>query len=257
MNNFLRVDFMKKNVVVGIPVRMGSSRFPGKPLIQIAGKSMVSRVYENVSDLGSNIFTFVATCDEEVNLHLADLKIPFIKTDININRPGQRIAAACRRLELSEDDLVIVVQGDEPLVTSEMVQQVINELRVIKDDNTVVNLCAPANWHQLNDPNEVKVVLDKNFFALYFSRSPIPSNYHVENPTNSWRQVCVFGFHWKLMKIFYEALEPTPLEMHESIELNRALESGIKVKMVPINQLTKSVDTPNDIIEVELILKGK
>jgi 3-deoxy-manno-octulosonate cytidylyltransferase (CMP-KDO synthetase) len=246
---------MNKNVVVGIPVRMGSSRFPGKPLIKIAGKSMVQRVYENVSDTASKFYTFVTTGDVEIVTHLDELLIPYIVTDSSVDRPGKRVYEACRRLELLEDDLVIVVQGDEPLVTNEMVHQVINELRVRKDVNTVVNLCAPATTEQLNDPNEVKVVLDKKSFALYFSRSPIPSNYHVENPTNCWRQVCVFGFHWKLMKTFYELLEPTPLEMHESIELIRALEYGIKVRMIPVYTKTKSVDNPNDVIEVESILK--
>jgi 3-deoxy-manno-octulosonate cytidylyltransferase (CMP-KDO synthetase) len=245
---------MSNKVVIGIPVRMQSSRFPGKPLIMINGMSMVQRVYENVRKIGLENDVFVATGDQEIIQHLNKLNIPNIVTKGAIDRPGKRISEACKQLNLSPEDVVVVVQGDEPLVTAEMVQQVINQIQKNGNEKIVVNICAPATRQQLDDPNEVKVVLDNGFNALYFSRAPIPSNFHVEVSSKTWRQVSIFGFRWELMKYFYDVLKQTPLESHESIELLRALESGIKVRMVPTYDTTKSVDTPNDVLEVENIL---
>ena len=248
---------MNTRVFVGIPARMGSSRFPGKPLKEILGKSMIQRIFENVEGASRSTFTFVATCDEEIESHLAEFKIPTLLTSKDINRPGQRVAEACKNLDLSPNDIVIVVQGDEPLVTAAMVDAVIELIINSQEDKFIFNLCAPATHDQLHDPNEVKVVLDKLDHAMYFSRSPIPSSFHIESPSSTWRQVCIFGFRWEFMQYFYDELDATPLEKHESIELLRALESGIKVRMLPIYEETKSVDTYEDLIEVEKILRDR
>ena len=241
-------------IIVGIPVRMGSTRFPGKPLCDIFGMSMIEHCYRRCSLSKYATDLFIAACDEEIKKEAEIFGARVIMTDPNISRPGLRVATAAEKLDLEEEDIVVVVQGDEPLVHPNMIDLAIQPL--LKEDNIyVTNLCAELSDEEWSDPGEIKVVCDLNMNAMYMSRSPIPSLVHEEQRTTWWKQVCIMPFKWHFMKKFNHDLIPTPLERQESIEMIRALQHGYKVRMVRSSFLSKSVDTNSDRLEVEKIMK--
>ena len=240
-------------IVVGIPVRMGSTRFPGKPLCAILGKSMIEHVYRRctLSKYATNLF--VAACDESIRQHVVAFGGTVIMTNPGIQRPGLRVAAAAETLGLEEDDIVVVVQGDEPLVHPDMIDLAIQPL-LDEPDILVSNLCMELNEDEWADPGEIKLVCDLKMNAMYMSRSPIPSIVHEEQRCTWWKQVCIMPFRWHFMKKFNHELEPTPLELQESIEMIRALQHGYKVRMVPSSYISKSVDTEIDRRKVEELM---
>jgi len=242
-------------VVIGIPARMGSSRLPGKPLKKILDKTMVEHVYKRctLSKYAKN--TFVATCDQEIKDEVESFGGEVIMTPKEISRPGLRIAVACESLELDDDDIVVVVQGDEPLVHPDMIdlaiEPLINEFDVYVS-NLTDSFSSKEEW---KDPNEIKVVTDLNMNAIYMSRSPIPSIEHEEIRGPRLKQICIMPFRWHFLKKFNHELSETPLELAESIEMIRAIQHGYKVKMVQTKFFSKSVDTEQDRKEVEKIMK--
>ena len=119
----------------------------------------------------------------------------------------------------------------------------------------VSNMTKEATAQEWSDPNEIKVVTDLKMNAIYMSRSPIPSKNHQEQPAIVWKQVCIIPFRWHFMKRFNRVLSPTPLERAESIEMLRAIQHGYKVRMVPSNFVSKSVDNEHDRKVVEGIMK--
>ena len=201
-------------IVIGIPARMGSTRYPGKPLCDILGKSMIEHCYRRcaLSKYATNLF--VAACDDEIRVAVQRFGGNVIMTEGNIQRPGLRVAAAAESLGLTEDDIVVVVQGDEPLVHPDMIDLAIQPL-LDEPDVFVSNLCATATADDLADPGEIKVVCDLKMNAMYMSRSPIPSVAHEEKRSNWWKQVCIMPFRWHFMKRFNHLLSPTPLELQE------------------------------------------
>lgn len=241
-------------IVVGIPVRMGSTRFPGKPLCDILGKPMVEHVYRRCSLSRYATSLFVAACDNDIQRVVQRFGGNVIMTDPDIQRPGLRVAAAAETLGLADDDIVVVVQGDEPLVHPDMIDMAIQPL-LDESDVFVSNLCAKLSEDEWTDPGEIKVVCDLQMNAMYMSRSPIPSTNHEEKRTDWWKQVCIMPFRWRFMKIFNHDLRPTPLEQQESIEMIRALQHGYKVRMVPSPYMSKSVDTDEDRLVVEALMQ--
>ncbi len=242
---------MKK--IVGIPARLGSSRFPGKPLCKILDYTMIEHCYIR-SKLSDDIDdVFVAICDESLKEFCIEKKINYIMTDPNISRPSLRVSSACEKIGLNDDDIVVVVQGDEPLVTPEMISSSIKPLTQYNDIH-VSNLCYEINEVEKNDPNEIKVVMDNSMNAIYMSRSPIPSVDHEEERQKWYKQVCIMPFKWKFLYDFNNSLIKTPLELQESIEMLRAIQHGFKVKMVISEKKTKSVDCEEDRLEVEKIM---
>jgi 3-deoxy-manno-octulosonate cytidylyltransferase (CMP-KDO synthetase) len=241
-------------IVAGIPARMGSSRFPGKPLCSIAGKTMLEHVYKRCALSASLTGLFVAACDPEVRAAAEKFGGKVIMTDPDIPRPGLRVAAAAETLGLADDDIVVVVQGDEPLVRPEMIDLAVEPLLKEKDV-LVSNLAAEPTDEEWADPNEIKVVADLKGNALYMSRSPIPSKFHQEKPPRRMKQVCIMPFRWHFMRTF-NALAPTPMEEAESIEMLRAIQHGYKVRMVPSPFKTKSVDNEADRAAAEALMKG-
>lgn len=247
-------------VVVGIPARMGSSRFPGKPLCDILGISMIEHVYKRCK-LSDNVdLVFVAACDQEVREVVEGFGGMVVMTDPDISRPALRVAEACKKIKgLKENDIVVVVQGDEPMVRPKMIDLAIEP--ILKDPKIMcVNLVSSLTDDQWLDPNEIKVVTDLEMNALYMSRSPIPSKIHKEsfkaNPFDQpvqFRQVCIFPF-FKSNLLNFVKLPPTPLEQAESIEMLRAVEHGHRIRMVYSPYDTKSVDTESNRIEVENLL---
>jgi len=164
-------------IVIGIPARMGSTRFPGKPLCDICGTSMIEHVYRRCSLSNYATDLFVAACDGEIEQAVCSFGGKVIMTDPEIQRPGLRVAAAAESLNLDDEDIVVVVQGDEPLVHPKMIDLAVEPL-LEEDDVYVSNLCANPSEDEWSDPGEIKVVCDLEMNATYMSRAPIPSVAH-------------------------------------------------------------------------------
>ena len=238
------------DVVVIIPARMGSSRFPGKPLKLIHGKPMLQRVYENCVDALGEPNVYVATCDNEIMDAVDGFGGLSVLTSSKHERASDRCAEALDWLEIKRQkkfDAVVMVQGDEPMVTGPMIRKAV--LALEPDEVTVVNLLGPIGEPDLTDPNCIKVVCRKNMDAMYMSRMAIPYSNNRKIVDGCGKQVCVIPFKRDALKLFAD-LSPTRLEEIESIDMLRFLEHGIQVRMVPIAEKTFPVDTPSDLEKV-------
>ena len=248
---------MTKTVGI-IPARMESSRLPGKPLAKINGVPMVGHVYfrSKMSVLLDDVY--VATCNKEIQDYILSVGGKVIMTSDKHKRASDRVAEALIKIEKKIDekiDIIVLIQGDEPMIYPEMIDEAVQPL--LEDVNIVVsNLMAPIKTSEEHkDPNEVKVVVDKQNFALYFSREPIPSDKKGANKDCMYKQVCIIPFTREFLIKFNE-LEPTPLEVIESVDMLRIIEYGYKVRMVPTKYDTYSVDTTDDLKRVETLMKN-
>lgn len=241
-----------------IPARMASSRFPGKPLAQICGIPMVGHIYFRCKMAKVLDEVYMATCDEEIKQYAESIGGKAVMTSDKHERASDRVTEAMIKIEKETGqraDIVVMIQGDEPMIVPEMIEVAVQPM--LKDENTlVVNLMSPIkNAEKHEDPNEVKVVVDKYNNALYFSREPIPSRKKGATEMPILRQVCIIPFRRDFL-IEFSRLEPTPLEKVESIDMLRVLEHGYKVKMVLTSFETYSVDTPEDLRFVEELMKN-
>lgn len=241
----------KKVKIIGIiPARMGSSRFPGKPLAKINGIPMIKYVYDSACKCKSLDKVYVATPDVAIFNYIKSIDGNVIITKCNHTRASERVLEALITLEISleeEYDYVVMIQGDEPMIQPFMIEEALKPLILGKTE--ISNLMYPLiSIKDINDKNTIKVVTDKNNNALYFSRSPIPSNYK-----NCYKQVCVISFTKDIL-LKYRILNPTPLEIAESIDMMRFVENDIKVKMVETETYTHSVDTKEDLKLVEKLM---
>lgn len=241
-------------IIIGIPARMGSTRFPGKPLCDILGKTMIEHCYKRSALSKYATDLFVAACDSEIRDEVENFGGNVIMTNPEIQRPGLRVASAAETLDLDDDDIVVVVQGDEPLVHPDMIDLAIKPLLQEKDVY-VSNLITELTEDEWNDPGEIKVVCSLEMNAMYMSRSPIPSIDHEEVRAKWFKQVCIMPFRWHFMKKFNHELKPTPLELQESIEMIRAIQHGYKVRMVHSPYISKSLDSEIDRQIVEKLMK--
>jgi len=245
--------------VIGIiPARMASSRFPGKPLADIHGIPMIGHVYyrSKMSDLLDEVY--IATCDEEVMQYARSIGAPAIMTRSSHERASDRAAEAMQKVEADLGktiDIVVMIQGDEPMIYPEMISDAIRPM--LQDPGIlVVNLMARMDTKEEHeDPNEVKVVVDRQDFALYFSREPIPSRKKGVEDVPMLKQVCIIPFRRDFLLAFNN-LQPTPLEIIESVDMLRVLEHGYRVKMVMSDRRTYSVDTPEDLECVKTNMKN-
>jgi 3-deoxy-manno-octulosonate cytidylyltransferase (CMP-KDO synthetase) len=236
-----------------IPARMASSRFPGKPLANICGIPMLGHVYfrSKMAEVLDDVY--VATCDEEIKEYVESISGKAIMTSDKHERASDRVAEALLKIEKEtgqRKNIVVMIQGDEPMVVPEMLNLAIQPM--LEDESVlVVNLMAPIRTiKEHEDPNEVKVVVDNNNYALYFSREPIPSRKKGATKIPMLKQVCIIPFRRDFLVEFCR-LEPTPLEKVESVDMLRILEHGYKIKMVLTKFETYSVDTPEDLRFVE------
>lgn len=244
------------SILALIPVRMGSSRFPGKPLHKLRGVTMVERVFRNVSASPLVKRTVIATCDREISECVSQFGADFVLTCNSHERASDRCAEALIKIEERYNekyDVVVMIQGDEPMVTPEMIEVSLNPF-YDEEDIQVVNLCCPiSDSADVESPNTIKVVVNEEGFAIYMSRSVIPSNTRGL-PTEFLKQVCIIPFRRDFL-LKYGAMLPTALEVKESIDMLRVIESGGRVRMVQIQTETFPVDTLEDALRVEGLLQ--
>jgi 3-deoxy-manno-octulosonate cytidylyltransferase (CMP-KDO synthetase) len=240
------------SAVAVIPARMGSSRFPGKPLAPIAGRPMIEHVYKRVALSDAIEYVYVATCDEEIARETEAFGGRAIMTSDAHERASDRVAEAADSLDA---EIVVMVQGDEPLTTPEMIDEALGPF---DGDSAVActNLIARiATEDEYRDPNTIKVVRDAHHRALFMSREPIPTTQVTSfAEIEAWKQVCIIPFRRDALAEF-AALEPTPLEVAESIDMLRFLEHGRDVHLVETTAWTHAVDTPEDLLAVEALMR--
>ncbi len=241
-----------------IPARMGSSRFPGKPLKKILGKPMIGHVYERVKKCDIVSKTVVATCDKEIKEYVESIGGESVMTGDHHERASDRCAEALEYVEEQDGiqyEIVVMVQGDEPMTHPDMIKEAV--MPMLNDPNVLItNLLGDIETiEEFEDKNCIKVVCDQQSNAIYFSREPIPSQDRKKNVLMK-KQVCVIPFTRKFL-IDYTNMDPTPLEKMESIDMLRVLEYGLKIKMVPTKHQTHAVDTIADLINVEKLMKVK
>jgi len=245
-------------IVAIIPARMGSSRFPGKPMALIHDIPMIGHCYLRTSLCEDLLDTYVATCDQEIFDYIESIGGKAIMTSDSHERASDRTAEAMIKIENNigeKVDIVVMVQGDEPMVTPAMISE---SLVPFSNDSSinVVNLMAKMETvTEFEDPNEVKVVVDKNSDAIYFSREPIPSRKKGYDKVNMLKQVCIIPFKRSYLLKFNETPE-TELEQIESVDMMRIIEIGEKVRMVMTDGFSFSVDTEEDRVNVERKMDG-
>lgn len=235
-----------------IPARMASTRFPGKPLANICGLPMIEHVRRRVSMSKMIDYVIVATCDKEIYSKIIEYGGKACMTSDKHERCTDRIAEASKNLDV---DVVINVQGDEPMISPKMIDDLI---KIFKNDKNVecVNLISPIkSQKEFDDPNVVKTVVDKDGYVLYFSRSAIPSKWKNSEDFDKYKQLGVIAFSKNLL-IKYTELKPTPLEKVESVDMLRLLEHGYRVKTSISNYKTYGVDTVEDLKKVERIMQN-
>ena len=234
-------------IVCVIPARYASTRLPGKPLADIAGKPMVVRTYERALLAKKPSEVIVAVDDERV---LSAVQSAGGKAE---NHPTgtDRLAEVAEKFP--DADVIINIQGDEPLIDPQIIDAL---AQVFVDDESLqmATVKTPMTEEEKNKPGNVKVVTDKNEFALYFSRSLIP--YPRENTgVTVYKHIGIYGYRRDFL-LQYAKMQPTPLEQTESLEQLRALENGYKIKVITTDKHFVGVDTPEDLAEVNKIYQN-
>ncbi len=236
-----------------IPARMGSSRFPGKPMADLLGSPMIRYVYENTVLSPVVDLTVVATCDTEIAEYIASIGGRAVMTSDEHVRALDRCAEAAERVEEEDGachDIVVVVQGDEPMTRPEMITAAVQPL--LEDPSIVVTtlLGRISSMSELRDPNFIKITCDKYGNALYFSRAPISGT--VDHAAIG-RHVAIMPFRRDFL-LKYASMASTPLEKSEAIDMLRILEHGYQVRMVPTNEPSHAVDSPEDLEKVAMLM---
>lgn len=234
-----------------IPARLGSSRFPGKPLVDILGKTMIEHVWRRVSMCKILDEVWVATPDREIFDVVEGIGGKAIMTRPDHVMAMDRLAEANETIKA---DLVVNVQGDEPLIYPDMIEAV---TKPMMDDasyacGTLVQKILDTS--EIEDSNRVKVVRNLQGDALFYSRSPIPSKAKTKELVDYYKMICVYPIRLQSLQDF-TAWGMSPLETIESIDLLRFLEHGVKVKVVETQQKTLNVDTKDDLLRVREIMK--
>lgn len=237
-----------------IPARMGSSRFPGKPLVDICGIPMIQHVYQRASMTEALASVHVATCDQVIADAVTGFGGRVVMTSKNHERCTDRVAEAVDKIGLSPDDMVVNIQGDEPLLHPNMIDAVLAPLmdnESLQTAHLVAEIMSDDEW---KDPNEVKVVFDLQYNTLYCSREPIPSSKKGETGFRRWKQVCIISFRSSFLRTF-NSLPQTPLEIVESVDMMRCVEHGYQVRCVVSPWQTVSVDTSRDLERCKILME--
>ena len=229
-----------------IPARHASTRFPGKPLAVIAGVSMLERVFERTRRARLLREVFVATDDERIALACEKFGAPVVMTRSDHPTGTDRLAEAAGQLS---DEVVVNVQGDEPLIEGFVIDAAVEAL--LEDDDTpMASVVHALEGPGRDDPNRVKVVLDRAGYALYFSRSPIPYP-RGRGPVRSWQHVGIYAYRRDFLLEFV-TLPRTPAEKAEELEQLRALEHGYRIRAAVVEGWESlPVDVPEDVAAVE------
>jgi len=241
----------RKPLIMGvIPARYKSKRFPGKVLADISGKPMIQHVYERSKKSKLLNDVIVATDDTRIKRAVEKFNGNVVMTSKKHKSGSDRIAEVAKKLNA---DIIVNIQGDEPLINPKMIDQVVTPL--LHDSNIYMSTLIRkiTDPKDIKNPNIVKVVVDKNNFALYFSRSMIPYQ-DVSESSGAYKHIGIYAYR-KDFLLKFSKMKQSKLEKIEKLEQLRVLENGYKIKVVETNYNTISVDTPKDIKKVERTIK--
>lgn len=240
-----------------IPARLGATRYPNKPMAPIHGMPMVGHCYHRTRLAPGLAAAYVATCDKEIAEYIHSIGGSAVMTSTSHTRATTRTAEAMEHIEESSGekvDVVVMVQGDEPLITPETIAETLNHF----SDPTVeiVNIMSRLRtYEQFVDKNNVKVVVNQNNDALYFSREPIPSPWKGIENVPMYMQTGIIAFRRDVL-LRFNRMPETRLEQIESVDMNRVLETGGRIRMVLTESITIGVDTPQELKDAEELMKN-
>jgi len=238
--------------LIVIPARYQSSRYPGKPLAEISGKSLLRRVWERCVPVLGPEKVVVATDDDRIAAHCTEEGMRHVITSSTCPTGTDRVAEVARILRA---DLYVNVQGDEPLVNPNDIQTVIDAAQV-RPGEVINAYCSITQETDYRSRTLPKVVLRPDSRLLYMSRAPIPGT-KEDTFEEAWKQVCIYAFPPDALHAFANHDSKTPLEALEDIEILRFLELGYEVCMVPVSASSIAVDVPEDVARVERALEQR
>lgn len=243
----------EKKTIAIIPARYSSSRFPGKPLALINGRPMIEWVYKKVSLFKGIDLVYVATDDKRIMESIQAIGGNAILTSGEHESGTDRLAECTRILKLNENDLVLNIQGDEPLISQQIIDDLIKTTQV---DGFEMGTLAHkiSKKEDITNPNVVKVVIDQNGCALYFSRSPIPYCRNTNVDYDYFKHMGVYAYKVDFLQKF-STWEKTKLEAVEGLEQLRVMERGHKIHVGITEAITVGVDTPEQLKLVEKIMR--
>jgi 3-deoxy-manno-octulosonate cytidylyltransferase (CMP-KDO synthetase) len=238
-------------IVAVIPARYASTRFPGKPLADLAGRPLIEHVYRRVTECQAVGTVVVATDDERIRAAVEAFGGRVQMTNVAHVSGTDRVAEVARGLDC---ELVVNVQGDEPLIEPEMIEQALAPFAraTLQMATLRRRIEDPAEF--LN-PHVTKVVVNRGGDALFFSRTPIPYHRDAGAPLEAWKHVGLYVYRRRFL-LEFARMAPTPLERCEALEQLRAIENGIPIAVVETRHDTISVDTPDDLEKVRRILSA-
>lgn len=239
-------------IVAVIPARYASTRFHGKPLADLVGRPLIEHVYRRVTDCGAIGMVIVATDDERIKQ-----AVEAFGGRVQMTHPAHvsgtdRVAEVVRGLDC---ELVVNVQGDEPLIEPEMIQEALGPFAspALQMSTLRRRIDDPADFAS---PHVTKVVVDRDGYALYFSRTPIPHHRDSGAPLEAWKHVGLYVYRRKFL-LEFARMAPTSLERLEALEQLRAIEHGVRIAVVETRHNTISVDTPDDLEKVRRVLTAE
>jgi len=237
-----------------IPSGYESSRFPGKPLALIAGKPMIQHVYERTVSVNKIDEVYVATDDRRIFDTVTSIGGKALMTSDKHTCGTDRLAECAEILEISDDDLILNIQGDEPLIRKEMIEDLIS---CFDDPSVLMGTLKKeiTEEKELDNPNVVKVITDVNGNAIYFSRFRIPYR-RGDFKAKYFKHIGVYGYRKHFLMAF-SSMEKTQLEKSESLEQLRVLENGYRIKVKETEYQTVGVDTPEQLKEVERLISER
>ncbi len=235
----------EKNFAVVIPARYQSSRFPGKPLVDLCGKPMIQHVWERCCEAVGAEKVYVATDSDQIEATVKDFGGAILRTSTECLTGTDRLAEANQELNC---DFIINVQGDEPLISPDDINTVVQAY--LGGDGCVVNaMCEITDEQEFRSFTVPKVVCDQSKKLLYMSRSAIPLTKSGEFKF-AFKQVCIYAFSKEHLAFFISHQKKTPLEEVEDIEILRFLESQYPVQMIQVNSGSIAIDVPEDVERV-------
>lgn len=245
---------------VVIPARFGSTRLPAKLLLQIGDRPLIQWVWQSAVDSGA-ASVLVATDDERIRAAAFKFGADCVMTSPNHVSGTDRIAEAVRAKGFAADDIVVNLQGDEPMMPAEVVARVAQGLRETQGSEISTAVAPIRSLPEFLDPNCVKALRARDGRALYFSRAPVPwprDSIAAERPTSfsgAWRHIGIYAYRMRSL-LQFAAWPPTPLEITEKLEQLRALEHGMYIHLVTLSEPPPAgIDTPEDLERVRAILQ--
>ena len=240
-----------------IPARYGSTRFPGKPLALINGQPLLKWVIDGARSSKLLAEVAVATDDERIAKLARDCGVEALMTDSDLPTGTDRIFQAASQLDLEDSDVIVNIQGDEPLIEGALLDKLVEPFK--QDLHLeMATLGRALDEESLKSPNTAKIVLNKNHEAMYFSRLPIP--YTRQNPEAPYaavlKHIGIYAYRKSFLRQFC-AEKPAAVELAESLEQLRALYLGARIKVVQVTHDSWGVDTPEDVLKIERLMRER